>query len=194
MPTLRAEDLDGLARACLRQVGVPPADAALVAEHLVEAGLMGHDTHSVLRLPQYVNMVRDGQVEPGAALVVLDESECGGRLNGQWNYGPVTATEAMRWALDKLDGGAVAVVGVARLQPRGAAGAFRRDRYPRRLHRPDRGQWPRRRLVGGPLWRSQPSPADESNLLRHSHRRRLARDPRHDDEHDFRRRYAAFAQ
>ena len=78
MPTLRAEDLDALARACLRQVGVPADDAALVAEHLVEAGLMGHDTHSVLRLPQYVNMVRDGQVEPGAALVVLDESECGG--------------------------------------------------------------------------------------------------------------------
>ena len=112
MPTLLAEDLDGLARTCLRQVGVPPDDAALVAEHLVEAGLMGHDTHSVLRLPQYVNMVRDGQVEPGAALVVLNESECGGRLSGQWNYGPVTATEAVRWALDKLGDGAVAVVGV----------------------------------------------------------------------------------
>jgi len=112
VPTLRAEDLDALARACLQQAGVPVADAALVAEHLVEAGLMGHDTHSVLRLPQYVNMVRDGQVEPGAELVVLDESECGGRLSGQWNYGPVTATEAVRWALDKLGDGAVAVVGV----------------------------------------------------------------------------------
>ncbi|MYF92631.1 MAG: Ldh family oxidoreductase [Gemmatimonadetes bacterium] len=112
VPTLRAEDLDALARACLRQVGVPADDATLIAEHLVEAGLMGHDTHSVLRLPQYVNMVRDGQVEPGAELVVLDESECGGRLSGQWNYGPVTATEAVRWALDKLGDGAVAVVGV----------------------------------------------------------------------------------
>lgn len=112
MPTLRAEDLDGLARACLRQVGVPPADAALVAEHLVEAGLAGHDTHSVLRLPQYVNMVRDGQVAPGAELVVVEESECGGRLSGQWNYGPVTATEAVRWALGKIGDGAVAVAGV----------------------------------------------------------------------------------
>ena len=112
MPTLRAEALDALARACLQQVGVPVADAALVAEHLVEAGLMGHDTHSVLRLPQYVQMVRDGQVEPGAELVVLEESACGGRLSGQWNYGPVTATEAVRWALDKLGDGAVAVVGV----------------------------------------------------------------------------------
>ena len=112
MPTLRAPDLDALARACLQQVGVPRADAALVAEHLVEAGLLGHDTHSVLRLPQYVQMVRDGQVTPGAELVVLNECAGGGRLSGQWNYGPVTATEAVRWALDKLGDGAVAVVGV----------------------------------------------------------------------------------
>ena len=194
MPTFRAEDLDGLARACLRQVGVPPADAALVAEHLVEAGLMGHDTHSVLRLPQYVNMVRDGQVEPGAELVVLDESESGGRLSGQWNYGPVTATEAMRWVLDKVGDGAMAVAGV-----RDCNHVARLGRFAEIATRADcialiAANGPRRRLVGGPLWRSQPSPADESNLLRHSHRRRLARDPRHDDEHDFRRGYAAFAQ
>ena len=66
----------------------------------------------MLRLPQYVNMVRDGQVEPEAELVVLDESECGGRLSGQWNYGPVTATAAVRWVLDKVGDGAVAVAGV----------------------------------------------------------------------------------
>ena len=112
MPTFRCEDLDALARACLDRVGVPAADAALVADHLVEAGLMGHDTHSVLRLPQYVNMARDGTVELGADLTVIDESDFGARLSGGWNYGPVTATRALEVALDKVRGGAVAVVGV----------------------------------------------------------------------------------
>ncbi len=112
MPTFRCEDLDALARACLDRVGVPAADAALVADHLVEAGLMGHDTHSVLRLPQYVNMARDGTVELGADLTVIDESDFGARLSGGWNYGPVTATRAVDVALDKVRDGAVAVVGV----------------------------------------------------------------------------------
>jgi len=112
MPTFRALDLDTLARTCLDRVGVPQEDAALVADHLVEAGLMGHDTHSVLRLPQYVDMVRDGVVEPGAELEILTESDFGAQLSGRWNYGPVTATGAVRLALDKVADGAVAVVGV----------------------------------------------------------------------------------
>lgn len=112
MPTFRPEDLDVLARACFDRVGVPSADSALVADHLIEAGLMGHDTHSILRLPQYVNMVREGVVEPGAELEVLHESEYGARLSGRWNYGPVTATKAVQLALEKVRDGAVAVVGV----------------------------------------------------------------------------------
>lgn len=112
MPTFQAPALDALARACLQRVGVPTADAALVADHLVEAGLMGHDTHSVLRLPQYVNMAREGVVELGAELEILDDSDYGARLSGRWNYGPVTATRAVELALDKVRDGAIAVVGV----------------------------------------------------------------------------------
>ena len=112
MPTFHAQDLDALARACLDKVGVPADDAALVADHLVEAGLMGHDTHSVLRLPQYVNMAREGVVESGAQLQVLQQSDYSARLSGCWNYGPVTATRAVELALDKVRDGALAVVGV----------------------------------------------------------------------------------
>lgn len=112
MPTFAAPALDTLARTCLDRVGVPAADAALVADHLVEAGLMGHDTHSVLRLPQYVDMARDGVVELGASLQILQDSDYGARLSGGWNYGPVTATRAVELALDKVRDGALAVVGV----------------------------------------------------------------------------------
>ena len=112
MPTLQPQDLDTLARSCLARVGVPAIDAALVADHLVEAGLMGHDTHSVLRLPQYVNMAREGIVELGAELEVLQQSDYGAQLSGGWNYGPVTATRAVELALEKVRDGAISVVGV----------------------------------------------------------------------------------
>ena len=63
MPKFKADELGALGRACFMRVGMPENEAELVADHLVESGLLGHDTHSVLRLPQYVNMVRDGVVE-----------------------------------------------------------------------------------------------------------------------------------
>ena len=83
-----------------------------MADHLVEAGLMGHDTHSVLRLPQYVGMVRDGVVRPGTALEVLAETRYTARVSGGWNFGPVTATAAVQLAVNKARGGALGVVTV----------------------------------------------------------------------------------
>ena len=144
MPTLQPQDLDTLARACLGEVGVPAVDAALVADHLVEAGLMGHDTHSVLRLPQYVNMAREGVVELGAELQVLQQSDYGAQLSGGWNYGPVTATRAVELELEKVRDGAISVVGGTRLQSRCPARSFRRIGYPRRLYLPNGGQRARR--------------------------------------------------
>jgi uncharacterized oxidoreductase len=113
MVRLRPEALRQLGTDLLLAVGVDRSDAELVADHLVESGLLGHDTHSVLRLPQYVNMVREGVVDPSGQLVALDESDYAARLSGSWNFGPVTAARAMEHALNKVEAdGALAVVTV----------------------------------------------------------------------------------
>lgn len=100
MPTLRAEDLKTLGVALFTAVGVPPAEADLVADHLVEASLVGHDSHGPLRFPQYVEMVRQGTVQPGAPTRVLRATRCMAQLSGNWNFGPVSAEAAMRLALE----------------------------------------------------------------------------------------------
>ena len=112
MPLFRAADLRDLGVALFEAVGVPSEDAALVADHMVESGLLGHDSHSVLRFPQYVDMVRDGVVETGVPLQVLQETECTAQVSGGWNYGPVTATAAMQLAIDKARGNALSAVTV----------------------------------------------------------------------------------
>jgi len=78
----------------------------------VEAGLLGHDSHSVLRFPQYVEMVRRGRVKTGARLEVLAEAPRLARVSGGWNFGPVTATAAMDLAIAKARDGAVSAVTV----------------------------------------------------------------------------------
>ena len=47
-------------------VGVPAADAAKVAELMLEADLTGADAHGVFRLPQYVRRIKAGGVNPKA--------------------------------------------------------------------------------------------------------------------------------
>ncbi|MEW6754320.1 MAG: Ldh family oxidoreductase [Candidatus Latescibacterota bacterium] len=124
MQTFAAGDLRRLGEALLKRVGVPPADAALVADHLVEANLLGHDTHGVLRLPQYVEMVRSGQVHPGAPLQVEAESPSTAQVSGGWDFGPVTATRAMGIAIGKAREAAVGVVTVRQCNHVGRLGRF----------------------------------------------------------------------
>ncbi len=100
MPTLAAEDLKTLGVALFAAVGVPPADAELVADHLVESSLLGHDSHGPLRFPQYVEMVRQGTVVPGAPTQVVRATRCMAQLSGNWNFGPVSAEAAMSMALE----------------------------------------------------------------------------------------------
>ncbi len=46
----------------LGALGVPPADAAIVAEALVEADLTGVDSHGIHLLSMYVERLRGGHV------------------------------------------------------------------------------------------------------------------------------------
>jgi uncharacterized oxidoreductase len=46
--------------------GSPPAEASIVADHLLTSNLMGFDSHGVIRIPEYVALVRKGDLCPGA--------------------------------------------------------------------------------------------------------------------------------
>lgn len=84
----------------LHAVGVPIADARLVAHSLVEADLWGHHSHGMLRLRWYVGRLQSGAMravtEPetvvdGGAVAVLD---------GRDGVGQVLAMRAMREAIE----------------------------------------------------------------------------------------------
>ena len=63
-----AAAIDALIRDCMQAVGVPAADAARVAELMLEADLVGADAHGVFRLPQYVRRIKGGAVNPKASI------------------------------------------------------------------------------------------------------------------------------
>jgi len=112
MPRFAADDLRQLGKALLTAVGAAPDQAELVADHMVESGLLGHDSHSVLRYPQYVEMVRSGKVRLDAQLEILRETPWMAQVSGHWGLGAVTATGAMELAVSKAQAGGFSTVTV----------------------------------------------------------------------------------
>ena len=91
MPTFPADSLTRLAESVFVAVGVPAEEAAVVAHSLVDANLCGHDSHGVMRLPQYVEFLRKGAFKAGVPLSVVSETPavvCG---DGHWGLGQVQA-------------------------------------------------------------------------------------------------------
>ena len=70
MPVLTHSQLITLATRILGGAGVSATDAAIVGHELADANLVGHDSHGVMRLVQYVQMIHDGHVKLGAPLSV----------------------------------------------------------------------------------------------------------------------------
>src|SRR5688572_33117003 len=87
MPTFSPERLAACGRAVFEAVGSPEPVARRVADALVDANLVGHDSHGVIRIPQYVAAVRDGEVVPDAAPTIVKESAVSALIDGGWGFG-----------------------------------------------------------------------------------------------------------
>jgi uncharacterized oxidoreductase len=75
----------------LRAAGVPDEDAELVATSLVGANLRGHDSHGVMRIPQYLGFIERGEYRTGVTLKVEQETPALLVCDAQWGLGQVQA-------------------------------------------------------------------------------------------------------
>jgi ureidoglycolate dehydrogenase (NAD+) len=83
------------------RVGLPPEDAAMEAEVLVWANLRGVDSHGVLRIPWYVELVDRGDMNPRPTIRVERETAALLLVDADRAFGPVVTTMAMRRAMEK---------------------------------------------------------------------------------------------
>jgi uncharacterized oxidoreductase len=91
LPTLATDVLRGFARSLFEASGVPAEEAALVARSLVDANLRGHDSHGLIRIPQYIQAILEGQLQPGAPFEVVREAPGTLVADGHWGLGQVQA-------------------------------------------------------------------------------------------------------
>jgi uncharacterized oxidoreductase len=91
MPTVSSEKLTTFAEAIFRESGVPAEEAGIVAHSLVDANLCGHDSHGVIRIPQYLDAVGDRRLRPGAEFRVVKETAGVLVVDGGFGLGQVQA-------------------------------------------------------------------------------------------------------
>ena len=82
MPIFSKEILRGVTAAIFRAAGAPEDLALQVAEVLVDNHLAGHDSHGVLRIPEYVRSVQAGEIDPTARPRILEESATSALVSG----------------------------------------------------------------------------------------------------------------
>lgn len=112
MPTLKSESLESLARAIFQAITVPPAGAAWMATLLVRANLRGHDSHGVIRVPQYVASWKKGESDPRAEPAVVQEGPATALVDGKRGFGQIVAKRGMEIAMEKAAAIGIAGVGV----------------------------------------------------------------------------------
>jgi uncharacterized oxidoreductase len=101
MPTFHAEELKQLGREIFGNAGATSEEAQIVANALVEANLAGHDSHGILRVPEYVRWMEQKLVKPGAHVRIVRESDSFAVVDGGWGFGQVVGREAMEIAIQK---------------------------------------------------------------------------------------------
>jgi LDH2 family malate/lactate/ureidoglycolate dehydrogenase len=96
-----AAELQEFTKGVFIAAGVPSEDAALEAEVLVWANLRGVDSHGVLRIPWYLELIARGDMNPRPQIRVEKETVATVLIDGDRALGPVVTTVAMRRAIDK---------------------------------------------------------------------------------------------
>ena len=124
MPNLTQNQLQKITTDIFEAGGVPSDEAAIIGELLVASNLAGHDSHGVIRIPQYIGLIESGLIQPGAPLEIEQESASHALINGNWGFGHVIAQKAISLAIEKAKSSTISAISVYNCNHIGRIGSY----------------------------------------------------------------------
>ncbi len=119
-----ADRLRRVTSAILVSGGSAAAEADLVADHLVQANLAGHDSHGVGMIPSYIRHLHMGLVVPNARVKLVKAAGAILMFDGGRGYGRTMAGQAMAEAIERCRQTGVVVMTLANSHHIGRVGAY----------------------------------------------------------------------
>jgi len=107
---IHPDSLRTLTTSIFRAAGCDAAEAERIAVHLVEANLVGHDSHGVLRVPSYVQWLKAGKVLAGQSILIAFENDNIAVVDGQFGFGQTIGEQATQLGIDKCKKHGVSVI------------------------------------------------------------------------------------
>ncbi|MGH1360821.1 MAG: Ldh family oxidoreductase [Burkholderiaceae bacterium] len=116
--------LADLITAIFKSDGCEDAEARIVAEHLVDASLRGHDSHGVIRTQRYHHWLQIGQIKPNQSLLTIADAGPLIQLDAQSGMGQRMAGEAIELGINRAREQGVALIAMRRAGHIGRVGAY----------------------------------------------------------------------
>ena len=118
------ERLTAIVTEMMQGAGSDAAEATAIAENLVTANLMGHDSHGVGLAPRYMGHAKAGTLKIGAHPKVVSDNGAYLLLDGQMGYGQTVCREATEMAIARAREAGVCIMGLRRTHHMGRIGAW----------------------------------------------------------------------
>lgn len=124
MPVVAHDTLREFGYAIFQAAGVPEDQAHILTDHLVEANLMGHDSHGVIHIPGYVRQLQGGTMFPVGNHQIVRETPASLVIAANRSIGIVLAYQAMQMAVERAKQHTFGGVAVHQATHIGRLGAF----------------------------------------------------------------------
>ena len=116
--------LDRYVAAIFRASGSSDEEAGIVADHLVEANLVGHDSHGVIRVAKYLDWVERGDLVPNRHGEIAGDRGPLVTVEGGFGYGQVIGRKAMAIAAERAKRHGLAALAIRNAGHLGRIGAW----------------------------------------------------------------------
>ena len=124
MPIFTRNDIVKIAKVMLCAGGAAPGHAEVVGNHLAEANLAGHDSHGFIRIPQYLDTIKAGLLNPKAKPEIVFDYAATAYVDGKTTFGQVVATMATDLAIKKARTHGISIVSMGNHDHTGRIGTY----------------------------------------------------------------------
>jgi uncharacterized oxidoreductase len=111
VPKFSRTELREIGVTVLERLGTPTDYAELVVDTLIEANIVGHDSHGIRYLTRYAERIRKGIIDPKSKPEVTNETPSTAVIDGHWTFGQITAMKTIEIAIEKAKSSSISAVG-----------------------------------------------------------------------------------